>query len=145
MNRYNYWFFIIFFFYQGYKLGRTGEYLCSHNILKAHARAYHIYHDEFPELDGKLGMTNSCPNYFAKTPNDTDARERAFQFSCGRFLHPVFNDEGDYPEIMKQMINEKSKLEGRDRSKLPVFSKEWIDYIKWVLRYFVNVIYREEF
>ncbi|XP_014217971.1 myrosinase 1-like, partial [Copidosoma floridanum] len=114
----------------GYRLGATAEYICGHNILKAHARAYHIYNDEFrAEQGGKVGIAIPCQYYFVKSEKDMDARERAFQFNCGRFSHPIFSGKGDYPDIVKQKVAEKSKIEGRNRSKLPVFSEEWIQYI----------------
>lgn len=38
----------------GLNLQGTGEYVCSHNILLAHAKAYHIYEEEFrPSQKGK--------------------------------------------------------------------------------------------
>lgn len=99
--------------------------------MKAHARAYHIYDDEFRKSQGgKIGISLPCYHHFLNDENDVMLREIAFQFECGRFAHPIFSTEGDYPDIVKQRINERSKLEGYTRSKLPTFTKEWIEYIK---------------
>lgn len=123
--------FVVINLFKGYTLGKAAEYLCGHNILKAHARAYHIYNDEFrAQQGGKVGIAVPCFHHFLKSEEDIEAREVAFQFECGRFANPIFSNEGDYPEIVKQRIDEKSKLEGHARSRLPTFSKEWIEYIK---------------
>ena len=124
-------FFYSFCIHIGYTIGKIAEYACGHNILKAHARAYHIYEEEFrTEQNGKVGIAIPCFYHYLKNDSDIHLRELAFQFECGRFAHPIFSSEGDYPEIVKRKISEKSKLEGHARSKLPIFSDEWIQYIK---------------
>lgn len=38
-----------------------GDYLCMHNVLKAHARAYHVYDTEFrPTQKGNISITLDC-------------------------------------------------------------------------------------
>ncbi|XP_032684092.1 myrosinase 1-like isoform X3 [Odontomachus brunneus] len=115
----------------GKKLGSTGKFLCLHNILKAHAKIYHIYDEEFrKEQNGQIGIVTCCGGLFAKTPNDTAAVDTAFQFDCGVITSPIYSKTGDYPEVVKHHIAENSKLEGFSKSILPKFSPEWIHYIK---------------
>lgn len=48
----------------------------------------------------------------------------------GWFAHPIFSAEGNYPAIMRADIANNSIHEGRPRSRLPIFSQEWIDKIR---------------
>lgn len=115
----------------GKKLGSPGKYLCVHNILKAHAKIYHIYDTEFRKKQkGQIGLVLSCSGALPKNPFDTAAADIYFQFNCGWVVHPIFSTTGDYPAIMKTRIAENSKLDGFPRSVLPVFSPEWVKYIK---------------
>ena len=118
-------------YYLGLKIGKYAEYLCSHNIIKAHARAYHIYNKEFrSEQRGQIGIALDCTHYYSKYTNDTISAEIAFQYQCGRYANPIFSQVGDYPNIIKERIAENSKYEGLAKSRLPVFSEKWINYIR---------------
>jgi len=44
-------------------------------------------------------------------------------FHCGWFQHPIFKN-GDYPELMKDYIYQKSMAQGWNESRLPTFTKE---------------------
>ena len=115
----------------GLNMKGTADYICVHNALKAHARAYHIYDKEFrPQQNGTIGIVIPCRHHFAKYSNDSIAAEVAFQFDCGWTGHPIFSKHGDYPKVMKERIAENSKLESWPRSRLPSFSQTWINYIK---------------
>ncbi|KAJ8963825.1 hypothetical protein NQ314_005356 [Rhamnusium bicolor] len=113
-----------------------GEYLCTHNVLKAHARAYHIYDEEFRATQkGQVSIVIDTPWY---EPNsfsiaDAEAAERKRQFVFGWYANPIFN--GDYPEIMKARIAMRSELEGFSSSRLPKFTKDEIAYIKGTYDY----------
>jgi lactase-phlorizin hydrolase len=48
----------------------------------------------------------------------------------GLFAHPIFSYEGDYPEVVKARVGQRSKEEGFRNSRLPPFSVKEIDYIK---------------
>lgn len=71
-------------FAPGIKEITENPYLCTHNILKAHARAYRIYEREFKdEQKGHVGITIDSgwlepadPN----NPEDIKASQRALQF-----------------------------------------------------------------
>ena len=115
----------------GLKIGKHAEYLCTHNIIKAHARAYHIYNDEFKtKQQGKIGIVLDCYQHYPKQKDDTISSDLAFQYQCGRYTHPIFSKTGDYPEIIKERIAQNSKYEGLRRSRLPIFTTTWINYIK---------------
>lgn len=110
----------------------VANYICGHNMLKAHAKVYHMYQEEFKEeQNGLIGIANECNSFFAKNQTDT-LQDEAFQFTCGWFSHPIFSKQGDYPPVMRKLINHNSIRDGWPNSRLPTFSKEWINYIKLV-------------
>ncbi|XP_024947339.1 myrosinase 1 isoform X2 [Cephus cinctus] len=115
----------------GKEIHGIGEYLCSHNVLKAHARAYHIYDKEFrPTQNGTIGIVLSLSYAYPKDPDDATSVETHFQFNAGWFCHPIFSASGDYPSLMKEKIASASLEQGYPRSRLPEFSQEWIEYIR---------------
>ncbi|XP_012287111.1 myrosinase 1 [Orussus abietinus] len=115
----------------GKKLDGIGTYLCMHNMLKAHARAYHIYKKEFePSQKGKVGIVINTMSFYPKDHDNVGADEIAYQFKNGWQLDPIFSERGDYPELMKEMVANKSKAGGFPSSRLPEFSREWVDYIR---------------
>lgn len=115
----------------GKKLDFSVRYLCMHNILKAHAKIYHIYDTEFrKQQKGQIGLVTSCSGAIPKNSTDTEAVDLFFQFDCGWIVNPIFSKTGDYPAIVKNHIAENSELNGFPRSILPVFSPEWVQYIK---------------
>ncbi|XP_015181997.1 PREDICTED: myrosinase 1-like isoform X2 [Polistes dominula] len=118
-------------FAPGTNLTEIGPYLCMHNILKAHAKVYHMYDKEFrPQQNGKISIALSSPGYYAKYKNDTKAEDVGFQYLCGWSAHPIYSKTGDYPEVMKIRIGENSRIQGYLKSRLPVFTQEWINYIR---------------
>ncbi|XKL62729.1 hypothetical protein PGB90_002562 [Kerria lacca] len=109
------------------------DYIAGHTLLKAHARAYHVYDKEFRHIQkGKLSLTLSGFFYspMSDSQEDRDAAERANQFEFGWFGHPVYSKDGDYPPIMRELVDKRSKEEGRQRSRLPVFTKAEIEEIR---------------
>ncbi|KAL1512859.1 hypothetical protein ABEB36_002372 [Hypothenemus hampei] len=114
-----------------------GIYQCSYVLLKAHARAYRIYDEEFKsKYNGKVGLVISADWYepASNTTVDSDARERILQFQLGWFANPVF--KGNWPQIMIDRIANRSAQEGFARSRLPQFTQEEIDYINGTHDYF---------
>ncbi|KAI4491153.1 hypothetical protein M0802_010374 [Mischocyttarus mexicanus] len=109
----------------------TGEYVCVHNMLKAHAIVYRMYQKEYKNAyNGSLGVSLNAINFYPKQKGDLESAEVAFQFANGWILHPVYSEKGDYPEIMKQKIAMKSQQQGYPRSRLPEFDDYWINYIR---------------
>lgn len=92
--------------YQGYgidtkapQLNISGyaEYLCAKNLLVSHARAYHIYDQEYrPTQQGTIGITLSAHWYAPETESEADAvlAEEVRQFEVNMFLisfvHRIF-------------------------------------------------------
>ena len=62
-------------------------------------------------------------------PDDVAAADRLLEFQLGWFAHAIFG-EGDYPDVMKHMVDAKSKQQGLKISRLPKFTDEEISYIK---------------
>lgn len=113
------------------KLGGPGQFICMHNILKAHAKIYHMYNREFRQRqNGQIGLTIACSGAFPKTVNDTAAVDAYFKFDCGWVANPIFSRTGDYPEIVKSHVACNSKLAGFSKSFLPKFSPKWVQQIK---------------
>jgi len=106
-------------------------YQCAHTILKSHAMAYRIYEAEFKgSQGGKCGITIDSGWYEPATnkTEDIEAAERAVQFKHGWYASPVFF--GKYPDVMRQLIDEKSLQEGRNESRLPHFDPGWTLLLK---------------
>jgi len=107
----------------------TGEYLCAHHVLLAHASVYHLYKTRYqPTQKGKLGITLNSPFYYSKT-NDS-AGDRALHFQLGWFANPLFGPQGGYPDVMVKQIRENSEREGRGWSRLPEFSPELLNFTR---------------
>ncbi|XP_047356137.1 myrosinase 1-like [Vespa velutina] len=108
-----------------------GEYICGENMLKAHARVYRMYQKEFKDTyNGLVGINAHVNNFYPKHENDSESVEIAFQFSIGWMLHPIYSKTGDYPNIMKNLIDMKSQKQGYSRSRLLKLGDNWVDYIR---------------
>lgn len=58
-----------------------GEYMCTKNLLLAHARAYHIYDEEFrPKYGGQIFIAFSAQWYEPLNENESEAAQDANQF-----------------------------------------------------------------
>jgi lactase-phlorizin hydrolase len=74
---------------------------------------------------GQVGITLNIQ--WAQPKNSSDeahreASDRAIQFELGWFAHPVLVN-GDYPQVMKDKIGNKSLAQGYTESRLPTFSE----------------------
>uniref|UniRef100_A0A0S7EF80 Putative glycosyl hydrolase n=1 Tax=Chrysomela populi TaxID=154003 RepID=A0A0S7EF80_CHRPP len=101
------------------------QYVCTHNILRAHAKAYRIYDERFrAKQGGKVGISLDAISYLpaSDSPENITAATTRMHFEMGWFANPIFN--GDYPEIMKTRIATRSAAEGRSKSRLPEFTDE---------------------
>ncbi|KAK3742947.1 hypothetical protein QZH41_014187, partial [Actinostola sp. cb2023] len=102
----------------------------AHNMLLAHAKAWHIYDKEFRSSQGGKITIVLYSSYFepmTESEADKQASHRGIQWSLGWIAHPVF--KGDYPEIMKKTIEEKSRAKGLP-CRLPSFSDEEKKFIQ---------------
>ena len=119
----------------GHAPGKHGEgYLCGHNMLLAHAAAYHLYNDTYrsksPNQEGVISWT--VGGTYGEPVDSSDqghveSSDTFVQFSLGWFLHPILSKEGDYPARMRENIDRRSEP---GKSRLPTFSQEEIEYIK---------------
>ncbi|KAG5887546.1 hypothetical protein JTB14_000402 [Gonioctena quinquepunctata] len=113
------------------KSAGIGEYLCTHNVIKAHAKTWHMYDKEFRNIQGgRVGITIDSA-WFEPASNssaDEEAADTKLHFTFGWYANPIFN--GDYPSVMKIKIGDRSIREGFEHSRLPSFSQEEIEYIR---------------
>ncbi|XP_066544255.1 lactase/phlorizin hydrolase [Amia ocellicauda] len=116
----------------------TAPYVVGHHLLKAHAEAWHLYNDKYRATQGGLiSITINSDWTEPRNPykqEDIDAARRVVQFYIGWFAHPVFN--GDYNEVMKTRIRERSLAAGLAKSRLPEFTEQEIRRIKGTHDYF---------
>ncbi|XP_045496995.1 myrosinase 1-like isoform X1 [Colias croceus] len=109
------------------------DYLCGHNVLRAHGKVYRMYQQEFAETQkGHVGITLDFAWQEPATTSDEDqhAAEVVRQFFLGWFAHPIFSETGDYPPIMRKRIDYISKRQNFPRSRLPTFTSDEIRMIR---------------
>ncbi|CAG5129141.1 unnamed protein product [Candidula unifasciata] len=102
-----------------------GVYQVGHNLIRSHTRAYHIYKDNFKDKQkGMVGIALSCDcmEPLTASPDDAIAAERAVHFNIGWFANAIFSGSGDYPQVMKKFIGDKSRRQGFASSRLPEFT-----------------------
>uniref|UniRef100_A0A3Q3M0M5 Uncharacterized protein n=1 Tax=Mastacembelus armatus TaxID=205130 RepID=A0A3Q3M0M5_9TELE len=104
------------------------DYVATHNMLKSHAEAWHVYNDRYRmKQGGKVGIAlNSdwAEPINPTKPEDIAAADRYLQFMLGWFAHPIFVD-GDYPATLKNQIEKKRKeCPHSEPARLPVFTPE---------------------
>ncbi|XP_072945303.1 myrosinase 1-like isoform X2 [Epargyreus clarus] len=127
--------------YRAPALDRHGiaEYLCTHNLLKAHASAYHLFDQQYrPTYGGKIGMSldSNWAEPKANTSKDKAAAELYLQTHVGWYAHPVYSAEGNYPPDLIRLVDEKSRQQNYTRSRLPKFSPEEVVYIRGTADFF---------
>uniref|UniRef100_A0A3Q3IRB6 Glucosidase, beta, acid 3 (gene/pseudogene) n=1 Tax=Monopterus albus TaxID=43700 RepID=A0A3Q3IRB6_MONAL len=112
----------------GLKEPGTAAYLVGHNMLRAHAKAWHSYDSLYrAEQRGAVSLAINSDWFEPLRPGcneDVAATERDLAFTLGWFAWPVFVT-GDYPQIMRSAIDSQSqKLGYSGSSRLPSFSKD---------------------
>ncbi|XP_045494367.1 myrosinase 1-like [Colias croceus] len=109
----------------------VAEYICTKNLLLAHATAYHMYDREYrSKYKGVVFITCSASWYEPESQDHYGAAWESNQFTWAQHLHPIFSHTGDYPRIMKEKIAAKSKEQGFFRSRLIEFTPEEIKFVK---------------
>lgn len=129
-----------------YDLEAEGVYLCAYTTVKAHALAYRIYESEFKtEQKGKISIAQVSHWYEPASDSSDDllAQELALQFNIGLMANPIFL--GNWPQLVIDRVGNRSQLEGLEKSRLPEFSLEEIDYIKgtydyYAINYYVTLL-----
>ncbi|CAG4954208.1 unnamed protein product [Colias eurytheme] len=127
------------------------EYLCAKNVLVAHAKAYHIYDEEFrPTQGGKIFISINARWNEPDGDDNVEAADDANQFFIMQYAYPIFSKSGDFPSSIKKIIAAKSKEQGFLRSRLPEFTPEEIEYVRGTSdlyglnHYSTQLIYRNE-
>eukprot|EP00924_Labyrinthula_sp_SR-Ha-C_P005328 snap_masked-scaffold_1-processed-gene-28.20-mRNA-1 protein AED:0.05 eAED:0.05 QI:0/-1/0/1/-1/1/1/0/1012 len=82
-------------------------YIAGHHLLLAHAESYHIYHDEFnSDGEGQLGITldGVWVHMLRDTPENRERQGLVFDARIGWFADPIWSEENDYPQSMKDIF-----------------------------------------
>lgn len=102
-----------------------GGYICGHNLLRAHAKAYRVYDEKFRAKQNGLVSLVTDALWYEPTTNSTEdleAAERIRLFTYGWFANPIVF--GDYPKVMRDRIDERSLQQNLAQSRLPYFTEE---------------------
>ncbi|EDO47612.1 predicted protein, partial [Nematostella vectensis] len=121
------------------------QYLAGHNLLLAHAKVYHTYNNTYKATQkGKISISLNGQGAEPLTDSqaDKEAADRYMQFYVGHFAVPIYVS-GDYPEIMKTLIANKSTAVGIP-SRLPEFTEEQKKMIKGTADYFATNHYSSD-
>lgn len=68
--------------------------------------------------------------YNESSESDKEAAYRDMQFNLGWFAHPIYTAKGDYPEVMKKRVKERSEQQNLTTSRLPSFTAAEIKSLK---------------
>ncbi|KAK8930860.1 Beta-glucosidase 13 [Platanthera zijinensis] len=96
-------------------------YIVSHNILRAHSEAVHLYREKYKaKQHGQIGITlvSHWMEPIDDSPQSKEAQERALQFNLGWFMDPL--KFGEYPLWMRALV----------RERLPFFTPEESEKLK---------------
>uniref|UniRef100_A0A8D0H5L6 Klotho n=1 Tax=Sphenodon punctatus TaxID=8508 RepID=A0A8D0H5L6_SPHPU len=105
---------------------RNLTYTAGHNLLKAHAKAWHLYDKEFRRSQkGKISIAlqadwvePACP--FSK--KDQEVANRVLEFDISWLAEPIFGN-GDYPHVMREWLHKRHSIDLYNFD-LPQFSEE---------------------
>ncbi|KAJ8973204.1 hypothetical protein NQ317_018953 [Molorchus minor] len=116
-------------FAPGLALDGVGEYMCAYVVAKCHAAVYHMFKDEFPNSKAQMSITidGEWSEPASDSAADIEAAERRNQFEFGLYANPIFN--GDWPQVIKDRVDYRSKMANESKSRLPEFTQEEINYI----------------
>ncbi|XP_030056232.1 klotho [Microcaecilia unicolor] len=108
--------------------GKLLGYRAAHNLIKAHAKVWHLYNDYFrPNQRGQVSIALSSHSIKPQNMTEQDITEcqKSLEFVLGWFAKPIFTD-GDYPQSMKNDLP----------SILPVFTETEKKFVKGTADYF---------
>ncbi|XP_013165647.1 PREDICTED: myrosinase 1-like [Papilio xuthus] len=108
-----------------------GTYLCNKHMLIAHAKAYRIYDRYYRSTQhGKVSFANNLLWIEPLTPADEELAELGLQHSAGRYSHPIYSKKGGWPPSIERFMEDYSRKQGFNISRLPRFTKEEIKLIR---------------
>ncbi|CAH0748700.1 unnamed protein product [Diatraea saccharalis] len=129
----------------------VGDYMCAKYLLLAHARAYHIYNEEFRSTQqGSIFITYSAGWQEPASDEDVAAAQEAVAFDLDQYAYPIFSKSGGWHPLFQEIIAKKSAEQGFLRSRLPELSDEEIKYLQGTSDYFglnhysTYIIYRNQ-
>ncbi|KAJ8924093.1 hypothetical protein NQ315_006875 [Exocentrus adspersus] len=99
------------------------EYLCSHNIVIAHAKIYRLYQLKYKwEQNGRISiaLNTEYAEPATDSPADIEASNRKLLYDLGWYAYPLVH--GDYPRVMIDTIRNLSAIQGFPFSRLPMFT-----------------------
>jgi len=107
-------------------------YVAAKHILLAHARTYRLYEAFFkPKHGGRVAITLNT-DWFEpaneEDPTHVAMAEQSQQFRLGIWASPIF--KGDYPELVRDVIGNRSEAQGFETSRLPAFTEGEKEQIK---------------
>ncbi|CAG4978975.1 unnamed protein product [Colias eurytheme] len=107
-------------------------YECGRHILLAHARAYHIYKNEFAFQGGQVAIVISSDMSMPSDDSQSsyEAMEDYRAFYVGQYMDPIFSATGNYPQRLIDRVAQASANQGLSESRLRPFTQEQIDYIR---------------
>ncbi|KAG8452814.1 hypothetical protein GDO86_004561 [Hymenochirus boettgeri] len=101
-------------------------YTAGHNLLKAHARAWHLYDKDFRNTQkGQISISLQADWVEPASPfseNDKNTSRRVLEFEIGRLADPIFL-RGDYPKAMWDWLAPRNNPDMFEYY-LPSFTKE---------------------
>lgn len=127
----------IFCFDYGVSSSGVGCYLCAHHVLLAHAAVYRLYKAKyFVKQKGKVGISLNAGFAYPGKGVDQKVPERHMEFVLGMFANPIFTNEGGYPKVLIETVDQSIKKEGRLSSRLPKFTEQQIRDIQGTSDFF---------
>ncbi|XP_050671611.1 myrosinase 1-like isoform X3 [Leptidea sinapis] len=103
------------------------KYICTKNILLAHAKVYRYYHEMYKSAKGQVSIANFL--FWLKPVDSSTDHEKELikflnQYNVGRFFHPIYSKHGGWPALAEQLISNLSIANGSHVSWLPAFTDD---------------------
>ncbi|CAH4023460.1 unnamed protein product [Pieris brassicae] len=110
-------------FAPGIKEDQLGPYICTKNLLMAHAKAYRVFDRIFRSLyGGRISIANHLLWFEAESPENENLAQLTMEFMVGRYCHPIFSKRGGWPPNVEKLMKDHSEKKGYSRSRLPAFT-----------------------
>ncbi|MEE6472490.1 hypothetical protein FKM82_009623 [Ascaphus truei] len=117
---------------------RNLTYAAGHNLLKAHALAWHAYDKDFRSSQkGKISIALQADWVEPASPfsyNDKATSKRILEFDIGWLADPIFLS-GDYPPVMRDWLTQRNSLDLFDFH-LPYFTEDEKEMIRGTFDFF---------
>ncbi|XP_053601049.1 myrosinase 1-like [Plodia interpunctella] len=116
-----------------------GNYLCAKYLVLAHARAYHLYNNQYKASQGgECGITISVNWFESLTDSEEDefAAEIRRQAEWGQYAEPIFSAQGGFPKEFAERVAQKSAEQGYPWSRMPDFTEEEKQYVRGASDFF---------